>query len=219
MSARLPFGAIPMLVELVARDFVDNHCPAKVLFGEEFVQRHDSPNRVVFMPSKRGDSFPMPQQIQAKGTTPQSVDDWQAAGGANPNPVRTRVVGVSVVLWGRGPEQSDPSRQRSADQAALDLLVNQVVLSLREVAAGNERFPKGVQSTELKDVRHGLSYQLEIDVEIPIVDVDFQPGFLSSDAFTYELEDATAEPTVEEIGSDANGNPTVIEQVQFTAGS
>jgi hypothetical protein len=210
-------GQIASIVPLVAREFADNGCPALVLYGEDNVAQHDFPLRVVFEPAdpvKRPEKFKPPLQIQAVGDLPQTVAYWQTVGGSNPRPVMTRVVMIEVVIWAQGAPQADPSRQRDADQDMLDALLNQTILAVWNVAHGNFRVLAGRQLSSTKSMSAGLSYHLEIEWDVPVVDVPWAP-VIDERSRTWPLEDASAAAEVQML--DAAGS-TVINQVDFEPG-
>ncbi len=170
--------ALEDLADFVREDFTDCGCPAEVLFGQEHVKEHTTSMRVVFLPSPNADKFEMPQQIQAAGPVPQSIADWQL--GANPRAIRTRVVFGEARIWASGPTCIDPSYQRKVDQLAIDMLVNQTMLSMYRGAMGSITWLSGKQTQETINTNLGFVYVLSFTLEVPIVDVPwYYPGYIN----------------------------------------
>lgn len=203
------------VVDAVRAYFVMNCCPAVVLLGNEHIAEHAVPPRVVFIASKRPDKFLPPLAIQAVGTMPQTVLSWQTAGNANPRAVRRRVITTEVHIWANAPDQLDPNDQGDADQIALDALINQTVLALHKVGAGNDQFVDGTQVQNPNHVRLGLVYVLNVTIEVPVVDVLFPPGVIDECVRTWPVVPADAGVTVEQVDADDN----VIASVNFVAGA
>jgi hypothetical protein len=176
--------ALQDVVRAVAADFAANGCPARVLFGKQYIAENDSPNRVVFV---------------------QTDDTYQpnTFGGRNPREVYVRNVGGEAHIWAAAPPQADASLQPFKDQEVLDALVNQVVLSLYNIDSGpGVTITNGSETQGVQLVRFGLAYVLRFTVQIPLLDIAFPDLGIDQDVKTWdEVSGVTADTTVALIDS------------------
>lgn len=172
--------------------FRDHGCPAKVWFGSEYLAQHDSPLRVVWVPTS--DVYEAPIATQGRGCPPESMEH-----GANPRPIWLRWAGAELHIWGGAKEQNDERRQREKDQSVMDSLLNQVIVALQKTVTGYFRLQGGKQMPAPHNVRKGFVYVLNIQVAIPIVDIDFPCDAIDTSAFTWLTESGvTGDITVQE---------------------
>ena len=189
MSVHLPYGIIYVVAKL-REGFQAAGCPCPIHYGEEHAGDHDPAPRITIFPSKKiPDRYKGPTAVQARGALGprESIAGVQTLGGQNPRSVRVRVAAYEAHIWGRAPEQSDPEKQRVQDQLYLDALINQFCYHLYTVAPGNDQMSSGAANDPSKSMRHGLLYVVQFTVEVPIVDVDWQPGTIDERSLTWPL--------------------------------
>lgn len=172
------------VADFVRLYFADCECPAPVLFGQEYLKEHGIFPRVVFVPSPKDDSYSQTEMIQNRGYMPQTIADWQP--GQNPRALMKRTIFGEAHIWGGAPQDTDPIRQRRADQAAIDGLVNFVICALWKAGPGNVKIGRGKQIQDVILVRAGFVYILEFSVDVPVVDLlRFPPGIVDAASATW----------------------------------
>lgn len=198
-----------MLVDVfrfVRDDFRRSGCPAQVLFGEVHKAVNAEPNRVVFVPRED----PEYQNIVATVTGGSDT-------GANPRAFMRRDAGCDVWIWGAAAANDLGDDQLLADYAVLNALINQTALSLyRAMGLGRVlAITGGRHDVNALVVNRGLAYTMRIRVQIPIVDIDFPCGGITTDSKTWELQDLDAVNAT--VNSIAPGVPTgtVMSSFQF----
>lgn len=194
--------AIQAVVEAIRQDFEKSGCPAKVLFGHRYLGQHDAPQRVVFV--ETSDTFEAPVSI---GNVPT---------GNNPRAILKRRVGFEAHIWAAAAEQPNGSSQHLSDDIFLDKLVNQVCLSLYNVAPGNNQSLSGQRKADDYQNR-GIAYILKGTIDVPIVDIDWPSWGIDTNAKTWNLvSDVDADVTVQELSPDQP--PVVLGSVTFSTG-
>lgn len=173
------------LIDRVRQDFVASKCPAPVYFGKEYEDENATPNRVVFWPTADTFGNANPAFIPFNGP------------GSNLQSLLTIFSGAECHIWGAAPPQADPTQQLRADYGVLNALRNQTLLSLIRQAQGIVALVGGNTRQEVIHDRLGLVYVLQFTVQIPVVDIDFPTGAITTDAFTWPLvSGVTAAQTV-----------------------
>ena len=178
----------------VAADFRASGCPATVLFGLEFLAENAEPSRVVFVPTD-DPAYMAPLGIQGAGLPAPDM-----SGGTNPFPVMRRAAGADVHIWGAAPRQEDGTQQLPRDYDALNALINQTALSLYRAQGlgGQLRIQGGRHTPTPAHMRRGFVYVMRIQVEIPILDIDFPCGAIDGSQKTWlTQDDVSANVTVE----------------------
>jgi hypothetical protein len=177
----------------VAADFKSSGCNADVRFGLEFVAENTDSNRVTFVPTDDG-VYLAPLGIQAAGVPAAAM-----ANGTNPYPIMRRVAGADVHIWGAAPRQEDGTDQLPRDYDVLNALINQTALSLyRTCGLGGQLRIQGGKNIQSAHTRLGFTYVMRIQVEIPIVDIDFPCGPIDGSQKTWDTQDdVSANVTVE----------------------
>jgi hypothetical protein len=189
--------ALEDVVDNVAALFIEEGCPAAVLFDKSFLAENAEAPRVVFVPTQ--DSFGPPLQIQAAGWPTEPMSH-----GANPYPLFTRTERAEVHIWAKGITQTDPTLQLRADYAALHALINQVARAIYKAGPGNNRITSGSTDQRTLIVREGLVYTMNVEVDVPIVDVawgelqtwDVASGVVAQVSVTEDFPDGQSETVV-----------------------
>jgi hypothetical protein len=178
----------------VAADFKASGCNAAVLFGLEFLSENSEPNRVVFAPTDDG-AYMAPLGTQGAGMPPANMAD-----GTNPFPIMRRPAGGEIHIWGAAARQEDGTQQLARDYDVLNALINQTALSLYRTCGlgGVLKITGGKNTPGPAHVRRGFVYVMRIQVEIPIVDIDFPCGPIDGSQKTWDTQDdVSANITVE----------------------
>ncbi len=177
----------------VRDDFKRHGCPAFVGFGKEFVAENQDPTagsnaiggRVVFVPSKDA-AYGGAIQVQSAGIPVPAMGMGQ-----NPRAFLTRHAGCDVHIWAAAQRQQDGTNQLPADYFALDALINQTALSLyQSQGLGGQLHIDGGKNLESPaHVRRGFVYVMNIRCEVPLVDIDFPCARITTEAFTWLVQD------------------------------
>lgn len=177
----------------VVEDFKRSGCPARNLFGFEFLNENAEPNRVVWIPDQDG-AFAPP--------VPAVHSFTRAENGQYPQSILTRSAGCTLFIWGASAPtaKQEVGAQTRADYAVANALVNQTILSLYR-AAGFGRVGQilgGKWTPASAFQRRGFQYELRIQIAIPILDIDFPCGCIDLNVFTWlTQDDVQANVTVE----------------------
>ncbi len=163
------------LIDRVRQDFVESKCPAPVYFGKEYNDENAAPNRVVFWPT--ADTF---------GNANPAVIPFNGPG-SDLQTLLTIFSGAECHIWAAAPPQADATQQLRADYGVLNALRNQVLLSLIRQAQGIVALTGGDTRQVVIHDRLGLVYVVQFTVQIPVVDIDFPDGAITTDAFTWPL--------------------------------
>jgi hypothetical protein len=179
---------LPNVIDAIVQDFAAEGVPAAVFYGPDHVAEHNSPPRIVVIPTS--DSYGAPNYIQPNGFNGDVMADGQ-----NPRPIATRMEGARAIIWAAGAKQSDPTLQQRADYNALHQLINQFVLSLHRVNPGNYSLGRGTTTETTRVDRLGYVYELEFTVNVPITDGPWDPDTFTN---TYDTESGvTQQSTIE----------------------
>jgi hypothetical protein len=180
--------------DAVVADFKRSSCPARNLFGFEFLNENAEPNRVVWVPSSDG-AFTPP--------VPSVTPLTRVENGQYPQSILTRNAGCDLYIWGAATPTDGTGAQTRADYGVANALVNQTILSLYR-AAGFGRVGQiigGKWTTASAFQRRGFQYELRIQIAIPILDIDFPCGCIDTSVFTWlTQDDVSANVTVEMRG-------------------
>jgi len=161
---------LPHVVDSIIADFADSNVTCPIYYGPDHEAEHNDAPRIVIYPTD--DSYGPPSYVQQA--------EWPAgdmSNGQNPRPIATRTEGAKAILWAVGTPQIKPgttefdyTTQQRADYEALHALINQFILSLHKVQAGNYQLLGGTTTKTTRADRRGYVYTLDFTVQVPIID-------------------------------------------------